>query len=94
MPRPVRAVLGASLLALVLTSSHAGAAPDTGYDQVRSVANCVQRATQAFHAGRRECRANHPRREEREAKLACYEETTRQFFADFEGCYDLAESYE
>jgi hypothetical protein len=91
MPRQMRAVLGAGLLAMAITSSHAWAAADPGYSAVQKVGNCAEKAKKTFHKERRDCRDHTQRGKERER---CYEDTTVAYFHAFDKCYDLAETYD
>jgi hypothetical protein len=86
----MNAVLGTSLLALLVASGSGWAAPDAGYDAVREVANCAKAAIKTFHASRKVC-LGHPRGTD--VRTQCFEDTTREYFEAFEACYDLAESY-
>jgi hypothetical protein len=91
MPRQMRAVLGAGLLAMVITSSNAWAAnhSDSGYDAVRKVGNCAEDAKKTFHADWRACRATPPG----DKRAECHEDTIAAYYESFEKCYELAESY-
>lgn len=92
MPRQMRVVLGAGLLAMVVMISYAWATnhSDAGYNSVQKVGNCAEKAKKNFHAQRRECRASTSRGDKR---VKCYEDTTDQYFEAFEKCYEMAESY-
>ena len=92
MPRQMRVVLGAGLLAMVIMSSNAWATShsDQGYNAVQKVGNCARDAKKDFHDQRRACRGRHQRGDQ---LVKCYEDTTAAYFETFEKCYEMAEKY-
>jgi hypothetical protein len=92
MFRRMNAVLGASLIGLVVAAGSGGAAAEPGYDAVREVANCAKAAGKTFHASRQTCMDRFAWGTDQRTK--CLDDTVREYFIAFEGCYHLAESYE